>query len=258
MCIAFCLFYIFVCMVYIHMNLFLFYFVSSYVWYIHPYESLSVLFCVFVCMVYTSIWISFCFILCLRMYGIHPCEYLLFFHACIPAAGQGLTLTAADSVVMSVYVWYTSMWISHFLSCRHPSCGTRADSHRGRHSSFRRASRDTRHTCASRGQSAPRRPGVVCQHTLLWVWCISCINILIILSLVLCISSTYCLYININMDPCELWLVWIWSISCIHTADCKITGNPATVFNDFLVVKWYKNPVRWFLCIKIKRTERTA
>ncbi len=32
--------------------------------------------------------------------------------------------------------------------------------------------------------------------------------------------------------------------SCMYTADCKIIGNPATVFNDFLVVNWYKNPLK--------------
>jgi hypothetical protein len=28
------------------------------------------------------------------------------------------------------------------------------------------------------------------------------------------------------------------------TATCKIIGNQATVFNDFSVVNWYKNPLK--------------
>jgi hypothetical protein len=28
------------------------------------------------------------------------------------------------------------------------------------------------------------------------------------------------------------------------TGDCKIIGNRATVFNDFSVVNWYKNPLK--------------
>jgi hypothetical protein len=30
----------------------------------------------------------------------------------------------------------------------------------------------------------------------------------------------------------------------VHTGDCKIIGNPATVFNDFPVVNWYKNSLK--------------
>jgi hypothetical protein len=30
----------------------------------------------------------------------------------------------------------------------------------------------------------------------------------------------------------------------IHTGDFKIIGNGATVFNDFSVANWYKNPLK--------------
>ncbi len=59
------------------------------------------------------------------------------------------------------------------------------------------------------------------------------------------------IYIHINTYTCIAMYVHITSdihikhmYMYMHTEDCKIIGNRATVFNDFSVVNWYKNPLK--------------
>ncbi len=53
------------------------------------------------------------------------------------------------------------------------------------------------------------------------------------------------IYAHSCMDvyTCMYWYMYNTMIY-VRTGDCKINGNQATVFNDFSVVNWYKNPLK--------------